>query len=350
MHAGQVAPAFVAIEAVQDDGAQVGRETGKFGGPVRHQSGRHDNERGAVEAAVGFLDDQVGDGLCRLAEAHVVGQQPAEAGFAQVLQPVDAVLLVWSQGGVETGWHRRLGDLGDGAEAGDPGGDGGAVLPACGDQILQVEHVGGGGGVQHHGVAGGASGCLDQIVHHREQSGDAFGRQPQDAPVVEAGDDLTVDDPGGCHAAAFAQAHQDRQQRVAGAFDLDAEIEREAAVRRVGDPHVAEADGFDQARAELAVDAVAPTQRLECGEAVGDETLPGLGGVAATEDEHQPALCPPCRSPCASAPGRPGGWLPGGGLDRAVAAHEDRAVVGVSFGPLVRTNWRSSSNGTIAPS
>ena len=113
-------------------------------------------------------------------------------------------------------------------------GDDGAVLPARGDQVLQIQHAGCGGGVQHHGLAGGAAGGLDQVVHHRQQAGDPVGRQLEDAAVVEAGDDLAVDDPSRGHAAAFVQAHEDRQQRVAGAVDLDAEIERESApaVRR----------------------------------------------------------------------------------------------------------------------
>src|SRR5476651_1064759 len=58
----------------------------------------------------------------------------------------------------------------------------------------------------------------------------------------------------------------------------------------IADAHVASADRPDKARAEIGIDLVAPAKRPQGGEAFGDETLPGLGGIAAAEDEHQPAF------------------------------------------------------------
>ena len=100
MHAGQVAPPFVPIQAVQHGDAQMRRETVEFRGPVRHQAGRHDNQCRPIEATGGFLDDDMSDGLRGLAQAHVVGEQPAKTVFPQVLQPVDALLLIGAQAGV----------------------------------------------------------------------------------------------------------------------------------------------------------------------------------------------------------------------------------------------------------
>ena len=325
MHAVEVTPAFVAVEPVQHDDAQMRREPGEFGGPVAHQAGRHDHQRRPVEAARGFLDDDVRDGLRRLAEPHVVGQEAAEVVGAQMLQPVDALLLVGAQAGGEAGGHRDIRDFGDAAEAGNMGGDGGAVLPAGGDEVLQVEHGRCLGGVQHQFLAGAAACRLDQVVHHRQQAPDALGRQLEDAAILEAGDQLAIDDPRRGDAAALAQADEDRQQRMADPVDLDAEVEREAAMRRIGEAHVARADGADESRTETGVDQAAPTDRLQRRQPLGDEALPALGGVAAAEDEDQPALRRLALGHAHLHEAVLAEGVEDGGLGGAVAADEDGA-------------------------
>ena len=89
---------------------QMRREPGQFGGPVRHQAGRHHDQRRPVEPAGRFLDGDVGDRLGGLAQPHVVGEQPAQAVLPQMLQPVHALLLVGAQAAGEAGRHRHVRD------------------------------------------------------------------------------------------------------------------------------------------------------------------------------------------------------------------------------------------------
>jgi hypothetical protein len=65
--------------------------------PVEHQRGGQHHQRGLGEAAGVLFGEQVGEGLGGLAEAHVVGEDAAEAVLAQVLQPGQAFELVGAQ-------------------------------------------------------------------------------------------------------------------------------------------------------------------------------------------------------------------------------------------------------------
>ena len=200
--------------------------------------------------------------------------------------------------------------------------------------------------IQHQLLAGGAAGGLDQVVHHRQQPGDPLGRQLQDAAVVQAGDDLAIDDPRRRHAAALAQAQQDRQQRMPRAIDLDAEIEREppALARRATRMSQAPTDSTRRGPKSLSIRWRQPSA-CSAGSRSATKRLPGFRGVAAAEHEHHAAL----RRLAAGHPH----------LHQAVVA--DRVERGglagrsrrTNTGPAavsVRTNCRSSSNGTTAPS
>jgi hypothetical protein len=277
------------VEAVQDGDAEVGGELGELVGPVGDQAGGDDDEGGAVEAAVFVFDGDVGDGLGGFAEAHVVGEEGAEAVFAQMLEPVDAVLLVGAEFGLEAGGDGDRGDGGAVAEAGGVGFDGAGVVPAGGQQVFEVEDAGGFGGGELDDVFAGAAGGVEQVGHDGEEAADAFGGEFEDAAVVERGEEFAVDDLGGFHAAAVEQAGEDGEQGDAGAVDLDAEIEREAAGRGVGDADVGFADGLDDAGAEFLVDLVLPAEDLECRDAAGDEGLPAFRGIAAAEDVGEAA-------------------------------------------------------------
>ena len=57
--------------------------------------------------------------------------------------------------------------------------------------------------LQDHGVTRGPAGGIDHILDHRQQSGDPFSGQFQDAAIVEAGDDLAIQNPSRCHAPTF---------------------------------------------------------------------------------------------------------------------------------------------------
>ena len=60
-----------------------------------------------------------------------------------------------------------------------------------------------------------------------EQATDPLRRKLQDAAVLQASDQLAIDDLRRLDAATIEQARQDRQQRDARAIHLDTEIERE---------------------------------------------------------------------------------------------------------------------------
>ena len=53
----------------------------------------------------------MGQRLQRFAQAHVVGQNAAQAVLAQELQPVQALLLVGPQAGLQGSRHAHLGQL-----------------------------------------------------------------------------------------------------------------------------------------------------------------------------------------------------------------------------------------------
>ena len=279
-----------------------------------------------------------------LPRAHLVGEEPAEAHGGQVLQPVHAVLLIGAEHGLEGGREHRLRDLRLAAEAFDGGGDAGGVLPAGGEQVLQLQHGDGLALRQHEGRVAGLGGRFDQVAHDGEQPADALGRQLQHAAVIEAGDEVFADDLRRLDPAALVQAGQDGQQGVADAVDLDAQFQREPAGAGVGYLGVIQAHRLGEARAEIGVDLAAPAHRLQSGDALGEETVPLLAGIAVAEDEDaaplQRARVGDAELDEAVLPQR----LGDGGFGVEVAAHEGRAG-----GPRQRTNWRSSSASAMPP-
>ena len=88
--------------------AKVGSEALGFLRPVREHARRRHHQRPAAHGA---------QGLERLAEAHVVGEQRGEAGVAQAPEPGDAFFLIVAQCGLQTvgergaAWRRRRGRL-----------------------------------------------------------------------------------------------------------------------------------------------------------------------------------------------------------------------------------------------
>jgi hypothetical protein len=144
MNAVKFRPTLMPIEAVQHGDDQMRRELRQFGGPVGDEAGRHHDQRRAIEPTFRLFDDDMGDGLGGLAETHVIGQEAAEAEAAQMLQPIHALLLIRSQGGREGRGDRDILDLDLAApEVLRIGLDRARILPARGEQILQIQHGGG---------------------------------------------------------------------------------------------------------------------------------------------------------------------------------------------------------------
>jgi hypothetical protein len=71
--------------------------------PVEHDRGGHHNEVGAPVGAVHGQVGEEGDGLDGLAEAHLVGEDPVEVPFVERDEPVQADVLVFSQGVLQQG-------------------------------------------------------------------------------------------------------------------------------------------------------------------------------------------------------------------------------------------------------
>jgi hypothetical protein len=101
---GALEGAFGAVEQVD---REVGPEPGELVLPVVQGAGRGDDEGAAGDRT---------QGLQGLAEAHVVGQQGADAGVAQQAQPVDAAALVVAQARLEAVRQRGGFDVGEVAD------------------------------------------------------------------------------------------------------------------------------------------------------------------------------------------------------------------------------------------
>jgi hypothetical protein len=89
-----------ALRTVVDATAQPRAEASGLLGPAKDHARGSDDERAALHRT---------ERLERLAQAHVVGEQRAQAGLAQKLQPRHAAALVAAQLGREIGRERRLG-------------------------------------------------------------------------------------------------------------------------------------------------------------------------------------------------------------------------------------------------
>ena len=163
-------------------------------------------------------------------------------------------------------------------------------MPSRRQQVLELQHGDGFAVRQQQLALGGAVGGVEQVGHDREQAADALGGQLQQPAVLEAGDQLAVHDLRRVHAAALEQPGEDRHQGDAGAIDLDAEVQREAPAFGVADADVVVADRLDRAGAEILVDLVAPAQRLQRRNPLGDEGLPALRGVAPPIDMDHAAF------------------------------------------------------------
>ena len=99
----------LAIEAVQRQQLEVGREPRRLGLPVWQYAGRSDDQRRLIEAAFRLLPHQEGQRLYGLAEAHVVGKHATEPVPAQEVEPGQPLLLVGPELCLERGrWPHGL--------------------------------------------------------------------------------------------------------------------------------------------------------------------------------------------------------------------------------------------------
>ena len=89
------------MAAVEDQKFQLWCELFRFRLPVRNQGRWADYQGRRFQPAGRLLNLNARQGLQGFAQAHVVCQYAPEAKFPQKLQPVEAILLVMAEPGIE---------------------------------------------------------------------------------------------------------------------------------------------------------------------------------------------------------------------------------------------------------
>ena len=101
------------------DHPQSGSEFRAFRRPVADHTGRrHHQERLGIGAFEPRMADQ-GEGLHRLTQTHVVGEHAAESVVVQEREPVEAVLLIRPEGGLQRRGNPAVDDLVAGQQPAD---------------------------------------------------------------------------------------------------------------------------------------------------------------------------------------------------------------------------------------
>ena len=231
-------------------------------------------------------------GLHGLAQSHVVGEDAAETGGAEELQPIDAARLVFAQRAEEGFRNDRLGNgAARLAQLAAKGAQGLAAFQFQTGAFLQLREV---GGVQageadplpvHAQTAGGVQ--LDQGA---QGGADAAKRQGQHAPVgqrqQEGGVVLALQRQGGIGFGD--QAHQGGHQIDALAVDLDAEMQFQpvdAAAFVFLQFGGQSAVGGDDADREIVIDIDLPALGAQRGNGLKHDRQPGGGARALPQRE-----------------------------------------------------------------
>ena len=299
-----------AVLAVQGEHAQARREAFGFALPVEDERGRKDDQRRPVEASAFLFEQQVGQRLRRFAEPHVVGEDAGEAVPAQVLQPVDAFLLVGAQFEREAGRRRRPFRR---ARAGEGGGEALHGVQPFAAPGAAVDDAGEALGVEFRDAQLAVGGQrVEEVDQGARQRLEAPGRDGE-APVLGVAEDdafLVVDvgQVAGVEPARIAleEGVEQGRQFDALAFDLDAERDVEPRVAVLGQradvevpfarllqvvPEVAgEVDlpaAFAQARREFAEEARPGVFALQAEQALGGGAAVEVQGVARRRGEAE---------------------------------------------------------------
>ena len=88
-------------------GAQFWTKTLRFTLPIAEQADRCNDQGGLCQTTGLFLDQDVRQGLQGFTQAHVICQDAGQPVLPQKLQPVQALLLVGTQRGLQPGGHRH---------------------------------------------------------------------------------------------------------------------------------------------------------------------------------------------------------------------------------------------------
>ena len=100
----------VALRAIIDGERQLWGKPLQLVLPVEQQAAGHHQQRRALDLGVDAC--QHGDGLQSLAQAHVIGQAAAQVVLIEVVEPLDTLLLIVAQRGIDlTKLHALLGQV-----------------------------------------------------------------------------------------------------------------------------------------------------------------------------------------------------------------------------------------------
>ena len=272
-----------AVGAMQCQHAQVGGEAGRFTGPVMQQRGGHHHQGRLLQPALFLFQQDMGQGLQCLAQAHVVGQHAAEVLLPQVLQPGQALQLVRTQGGGQPG---RGSDLGWRRSLDQPLHQRTGVLVALELQARIVLQGAQAATVTRRYPQGGIA-LGEQIGQQTDnrlqargldgQMGVVVGRQHHVLVVIDG-----IDLPAQPARIGLQHRVQQRSQRHGAAIDLDVQADIEPAVFRLTGLDV-QIDIIDQgdAVAEIVIHLHFPAERFQLRHVLQHEP----GPVLAAQDE-----------------------------------------------------------------
>lgn len=273
----EVLEVLVSLVAVEGESAEVGGEAGGFIEPIGEDGRGTDHQGGAIQAALFFFEEHVGESLDGFTQAHVVGEDTAEVEFAEELDPAEAVELVGAQFGAESeGWGEGSGlgglaeAMGEGLEMGMgfpmPIGGLGKVAELDGAEAMDGDATGGvegAGGVEFH--QGGEDGA--EAI---DGEGDAasVGQGDQDFIIgLAAGEGLGIEG-----VEVLAQAlEEDGEEVDFFVADADAEFEVEPVGAGMFIGMEVPAFGTEDGAFEARVGFDVPTGGLETGKGSMEE-------------------------------------------------------------------------------
>ncbi len=219
-------------------------------------------------------------GLRRLAQAHVVGQDAGDIVGGKALEPRQADLLIVAQFALEAGRRRDFRQDLVVAQLPQEGLDLLRLVGPSRHQIVDIDQQVG-FGQRNLELLFQPAPAVQHRLQHAEQPFHPLGRQRQHAAVVEHELRLAVDHLGRGHAAPVDQPGQDGQQRPAQAVDLDTDIHVEPAFAGIAHHDSDIAGRLDRPGPEIGTDIDLPAFLLQIRDMGGEEGTPRAVDILA---------------------------------------------------------------------
>ena len=158
-----------------------------------------------------MLHRYVGKGLRGFPQSHIVGKEARHATCAQILQPIETLLLIRPQRRGECGGRSHSRRRPAALELARIVADRCCIFPARRRQGFEVEDACRLGCRQHHCARRGKPPGIGHLRNDREELCNPLRRQCHEAAVIERCVDPAVGDGHHFGAASFEQAHENRQ-------------------------------------------------------------------------------------------------------------------------------------------